>query len=104
MKKLFLSFCCLFGALALVSLIGCGNQSDERISRVQIIGSEQIKVDLQNTTRYQLVNNPTMVIDTFTGQVWRAAGVDGQYYFLPICFKIKNSKSSQFPNLQVNCD
>ena len=72
--------------------------------RVKVIDGLPLKNDSENIARYQLVNNPTMVIDTFTGQVWRATGpVGGPYHFTPLCYKIKSSKLSNLPNAQDDC-
>lgn len=90
-----------FSIFLLVFILGCDNRLPKSdFSQTSIDPNSKIHVDSAEKNRYQLSTNPTTVIDTQTGEVWRATGpVGGPYYFVRICYRDSNrNELSPLPN------
>lgn len=84
---------CLF--LVAILLFGCGkNENVQSQPILNFLEDKGAKTKADSSTgRFQLVSNPPLIIDTVTGQVWRAAGpAGGPYYFTRVCYKSDATK------------
>ncbi len=69
-------------------LSGC---SDRKIDQVRSVAMDQPR---NEQGRFHLSTSPITVIDSVTGQVWRASGsTGGQYYFVRICYLASDGKT-----------
>jgi len=71
-----------------LSLLGCLDGRGDQVSPASV---DQPK---SGEGRFNLSTSPITVIDSVTGQVWKAAGpAGGPYYFVPICYLGKDGKT-----------
>jgi len=70
-------------------LAACGNsETDKKPLTVEINGDKRIRLDQASPQRFQLATNPVLVLDTITGQAWRAtAESGGSYQFVRVCYR-----------------
>lgn len=74
--------------LTALSLLGCLDRKDDQVRSTSV---DQPK---SADRRFYLSTSPITVVDSVTGQVWRAAGpAGGPYYFVPICYLGKDGKT-----------
>lgn len=91
----------IFPIFLLVSMSGCDSGSSKSdLSKIGIDSNSKINVDLAGKNRYQLSTNPITVLDTQTGEVWRATGTGGgPYFFVRICYRDSSrNEISPLPN------
>ncbi len=91
----------IFSISLILFILGCDKGfSKSDISQIGIDPNSKVSVDLIGKNRYQLSTNPTTVLDTQTGEVWRATGpVGGPYHFVRICYRNSNlNELSPLPN------
>ncbi len=71
-----------------LALFGC---SDGKIDQVRSDAMDQPR---NEQGRFHLSTSPITVIDSVTGQVWRASGsTGGPYYFVRICYLASDGKT-----------
>jgi hypothetical protein len=83
----------VFTILIFINMVtGCSRDgSGSEPLRVVITDTSKIKIEESDALRFQIINNPTMVIDKVTGEVWRAFGpINGPYHFVRMCYKAPN--------------
>jgi len=76
--------------LLILFLFGCDSKlKTMETLNVSLSNGEPLKIQGTERGRFLLVNNPTTVIDTVTGQVWIAKGPanNGTYYFVKMCYR-----------------
>ena len=75
-----------------LAMYGCeGQQGNGKALNVSLVGDNKLKIENPDSQRFQIATNPTVVIDTLTGQAWRIAGPSGgPYQFVRICYRSPN--------------
>lgn len=79
-------------ALLIAGISGCeGQQGNGKALNVSLVGDNKLKIENPDSQRFQIATNPTVVIDTLTGQAWRLTGpFGGTYHFAQICYRSPN--------------
>lgn len=81
--------------LVAIVLFGCGkNENIQSRPTLNLLVDEGSKINVDSSKgRFQLVSNPTWIIDTVTVAVWRATGpAGGPYYLTRVCYKSDATK------------
>jgi hypothetical protein len=81
-------------------LTGCNDSSVlTKSSELIVIPKGELKIESEKLNRFQMMNNPIAVIDTHTGEVWKATGpMGGPYHFVRICYKLNEAGLAPIPS------
>lgn len=82
-------------------LTGCNDSGGiPKSPELIVIPKGELKIESEKLNRFQMMNNPTAVIDTHTGEVWRAtSSIGGQYYFIRMCYKLNEVGLAPTPSI-----
>ena len=92
----------LFGMIFLLS--GCNDSGNITKSPEIIVSPKgELRIESEKLNRFQMMNNPIAVIDTHSGEVWKATGpIGGPYHFVRICYKLNEVGLAPTPSKMWN--